>query len=140
MGMIVKTVGNAISFFNHKIPERVLASIAGMIAREYSYLNLADVSLCLENAKMGKYGKPYGSLSGTDVMEWIAQYVGERDAFAEERSYQKHIALTAGEKDRKYDGYVDRLKAEGERINKTKPKPISSNQKYNKKKNKWEAK
>lgn len=121
MVLMIKTIENAISFFNHEIPERVLTSIAGMIVKEYYYLNLADISLCLENAKLGKYDKPYGNLQGVVVMDWIAQYVGERDAFAEEQSYQKHMALTSCEKERQYDGLINRLQEADKKINKFKP-------------------
>lgn len=138
MELIIKTLNDTIGFFNNEISEQVIISLAGMIAQEYYYLNFADIMLCFKKAKNGNYGLTYGSLTGVVVMDWLAQYVGERDAFAEERSYQKHMALTSNEKERQLDGFIDRLHTQSEK--KSKPKPISSNQKFNKKTNKWKIK
>lgn len=140
MSMIVKEMSGALNFFNNEMSAVVITSIAGSIAKKYYYLNVADIRLCFDNAKNGKYGVPFGSLSGVVVMTWINKYAEERLSISEENSYLQHDSITLSEKDRRYEGYLDKLWREREQINKPKPKPISDNQKYNSETKKWEVK
>lgn len=137
ISMIVRTT----EFFNvPKLTNMQIKMTAEMICKEYYYLNFADINLCFENAMKGKYGELYNRIDGQVIMIWLDKYTTERIELSEQRSYLKHSSLTAHEKERQYDGLIDRLKREGENINKIKLVPISSNQKFNKKKNKWEVK
>jgi len=135
--MLIETVG----FFNvPKLSDIQVKMTVELICEEHYYLNFSDIQLCFKNAMKGKYGELYNRIDGQVIMIWLNKYVEERFEISEERSYQKHDALTSHEKERKYEGFVDRLKEAGEKINKFKPKPISSNQKYNEKTKKWEVK
>lgn len=160
METVAEMVVGTIEFFN--VPKlsamqvkMTTKFICGKGEDEYDYLNFADINLCFENAMRGKYGQLYNRIDGQIILMWLDKYAWERATLIEEKSYQKHMALTAGEKGRQYEGFIDRLKG-AEKINKfdptdcgqkffkgrgkktTKPTPISSNQKFNKKKLKWE--
>ena len=120
--VIATIIINTAEFLNvPKLTDVQIKMTAEFIYEEYDYLNIADLNLCFKNAMKGKYGKLFNRLDGQIIMMWLEEYRVERDEFAEERSYQKHMALTSHEKERQYDGFVDRLQREGEKINKLKP-------------------
>lgn len=138
--MLIETVG----FFNvPKLTDVQVKITVELICEEHYYLNFADIQLCFKNAMKGKYGELYNRIDGQVIMIWLNKYVEERFTISEERSYQKHSSLTSHEKERQYDGFVDKLW--GEHIEqaarrKPNPSPITSNQKFNKKTKKWEVK
>ena len=139
--VIATMIVNTTEFLNvPKLTGIQIKMTAEFIYEEYYFLNISDLNLCFKNGMKGKYGELYNRIDGQIILKWLREYEDERVEFAENRSYQKHDALTAHEKDRKYDGLIDRLKEAGEKINKLKSKPISSNQKYNKKTKKWKVK
>ena len=132
---------NTTEFLNvPKLTDVQIKMTAEFIYEEFYFLNVADLHLCFKNGMKGKYGELYNRIDGQIIIRWLKEYENERIEFAENRSYQKHSSLTSHEKERQYDGFVDRLKVAGEKIGKIKSAPISSNQKYNKKTKKWEVK
>ena len=69
--------------------------VSQVVREQYYYLNLADVKLCLRWALMGRYGKLYGKIDVTDVLQWFEQYSTERTSMGNERSYADHVQNTA---------------------------------------------
>lgn len=148
MEMVAEMVVGTIEFFN--VPKlsamqvkMTTKFICGSGEDEYDYLNFADINLCFENGMRGKYGKLFNRVDGQIILMWLDKYALERAKLIEERVYQKHDALTAHEKERKYDGFIDKLWGDHiEQRARRKPNtsPISDNQKFNKKTLKWEVK
>jgi hypothetical protein len=69
--------------------------VAQVIREQYYYLNLADVKLCLRWALMGRYGKLYGKIDVTDVLQWFERYTDDRASMGNEQSYAEHVQNTA---------------------------------------------
>ncbi len=138
METVAEMVVGTIEFFN--VPKLSAMQvklttefICGAGEDEYDYLNFADINLCFKNAMRGKYGELYNRIDGQIILKWLNNYAWERATLIEERSYQKHIALTADEKDRQCEGFIDRLEKD-EKTNKFKPAITTSHQKFFEKK------
>jgi hypothetical protein len=52
---------------------------ARAILTNYSYLNMAEVMLFFSRFKGGRYGKPYGNLSGREISSAINLFLKERE-------------------------------------------------------------
>jgi len=123
---IAKMIINTTEFLNiPKLTDIQIKMTAEFIYEDYNGLNIADINLCFKNGMKGKYGKLFNRIDGQIILMWLSEYTGERAEFAENRSYQRHIALTGHEKDRQYEGYVDKLEREVKRFNKPERKHIS---------------
>lgn len=44
----------------------------------YTYESIADLRICLKNARVGKYGKHYQSIDGLLLMNWFKQYLDDK--------------------------------------------------------------
>jgi hypothetical protein len=65
--------------------------IAFYVVCEYRNLTIADINLIFTNAKLGKYGEFYDSLTMPKVLKWFNDYAEDRVCEAEKLSYQKHV-------------------------------------------------
>ncbi len=96
---------------------------ARAILTNYSYLNMAEVMLFFSRFKGGRYGKPYGNLSGREINSAIVLFLKERETeisalenenktlkFKERAEYEKKYAIS-------YEEWV-KLKEERSKNNK----------------------
>ena len=65
--------------------------ITFFIVNEHRNFNIADINLIFTNAKTGKYGEFYESLSMAKVLSWFNEYSESRSDAAGELSYQNHV-------------------------------------------------
>ena len=57
-----------------------VASVVNSILEKYYYFRIEDVCLCFKRARENSaYGKFYGRIDGSVIMNWFATYDRERD-------------------------------------------------------------
>lgn len=56
---------------------------------DYSYESVADLKICLKNARKGMYGNHYQSIDGLTVMNWFKQYLDEKAQARSKRHRQE---------------------------------------------------
>ena len=54
----------------------------------YKHESLADLKLCLKNARLGVYGTHYNSIDQLTIMNWFKQYLAEK-ADARQKRHEK---------------------------------------------------
>lgn len=64
-----------------------LYSLCGIITSEYKNLTLEEIAMCMNNAKLGNYGKLYNRLDGAIILSWLKQYVTEKQLRIDDRNY-----------------------------------------------------
>lgn len=64
-----------------------LYSLCSIITAEYKSLSLEEIAICMNNAKLGNYGKVYNRLDGAIILGWLKQYVIEKQARIDDRNY-----------------------------------------------------
>ena len=72
---------------------------AGMIAREFIHITIADINLIFNNAKFGKYGEFYGRLDGQMILSWFDKYFNERCDVAAEVSISEAHSMKGWDHD-----------------------------------------
>ena len=65
--------------------------ITFFVVSKHRNFNIADINLIFTNAKTGKYGEFYESLSMAKVLSWFNEYSESRSDAAGELSYQNHV-------------------------------------------------
>ena len=64
-----------------------LYSLCGIITSEYKHLTLEEIAMCMNNAKLGNYGKLYNRLDGAIILGWLKQYTAEKQLRIDDRNY-----------------------------------------------------
>jgi hypothetical protein len=59
------------------------------IVEDYKHISIADINLIFKNAKKGKYGELYETLSIDKICQWFESYFDERMNVAETLSIQE---------------------------------------------------
>ena len=73
------------------LKEHQIDTIAFYIVDKYRNLNIADINLIFNNAKLGEYKGVYDRVTIPTVMGWFKQYFDDRIGTAAEQSYQEHV-------------------------------------------------
>lgn len=73
------------------LKEHQIDTIAFYIVDKYRNLNIADINLIFNNAKLGEYKGVYDRVTIPTVMGWFKQYFDDRCNTAAEISYQEHV-------------------------------------------------
>jgi len=63
---------------------------AELIYQDNFNLNIADVNLVFTNAKKGVYGQLYGSIDGSKLLRWFAEYRNYRAEYYFDNSFREH--------------------------------------------------
>lgn len=73
-------LNDLIDFFNvaNSMNAIQVAYTIRLIRDEYYYFTIEDFKVCFDNAKKGRYGKLYGGIDGSVIMDWLGQYAAER--------------------------------------------------------------
>jgi len=73
--------------FNAQWSERMMLSIVDRITNKYWYLKIDEIAFVFSNAIDGIYGKVYGQIQISTVMEWLHEYdVNDRLSYHESRN------------------------------------------------------
>jgi hypothetical protein len=70
-----------------------IADTAELIYQDNYHLNLADINLVFTGAKKGQYGEIYGSLHGSKILKWFADYRAKRMDICFEKELHEHEVL-----------------------------------------------
>ena len=62
----------------NKLKPEQITEIAWLVVGQYSFFNMADLTLIFKRVKMGYYGPLYGNLSGENLCRWFGEYARER--------------------------------------------------------------
>lgn len=62
----------------NKLKSEQITEIAWLLVGQYSFLNMADLTLIFKRVKMGYYGPLYGNLSGESLCRWFGEYAREK--------------------------------------------------------------
>lgn len=89
-------------------PEQIQGVIESVF-EDFYWLKLSDIYLILRNGVRGKYGQIYDRFDESVLLGWIDKYSEERMQVAAEQQRLHHDSVTAQEKDRQYDGFVNNL-------------------------------
>lgn len=83
--ILVKYLKDVITFFNigKSMENAQVAQTVDIIIQQYYFLKLADIKLCFENLKTGKYGKLFDRLDGQIILMALSEYCEERMSVAE---------------------------------------------------------
>jgi hypothetical protein len=100
--IIVQIITDVALFFNtgQNMNQDQVADLTEFILSDYYYLNIADLKLCFNNGKKGRYGKVF-RVDGSIILEWLEKYTNDRLNAADEESYKEHQSTTG---DRKLSG------------------------------------
>lgn len=71
------------------LEEHQIDECAFLIISEYRNISVADITLIFKNAKLGKYGELYESLSIDKILRWFKDYFDSRCNTAGELSRQE---------------------------------------------------
>lgn len=80
-----------------------------VILSEFNYFKLSEVYYIFKQASLGRVKKTFERLDVPTVVSWFDDWAAERADKFEERSLQQHDRATAGEKDRQYDNFLEKL-------------------------------
>lgn len=72
------------------LTEYQIDETAYMIVAEHYNLTIADINVIFKNAKTGKYGDLYGTISMDKILKWFEDYFNERGNIAGEMSRREH--------------------------------------------------
>lgn len=75
---------------NRPMNENQIEETAWLIAQKFYYLNVSDITLLFNRAKMGEYGPLYESLDGSKILAWFDKYAAERAQLAETETLRDH--------------------------------------------------
>ena len=75
-----------------------IKTTATLIEQKYYWLSFQDLALIFKNILKGGYGKLYESFDTPKLMQFFAQYAGQRIDLAEELQINKHNELKSREK------------------------------------------
>lgn len=78
------------------LTEYQIDECAMLIMDEFKLLTIADINLVFRNAKFGKYGELYESLSIIKILEWFNKHFEERCEVAASISIRKAKELNQG--------------------------------------------
>ncbi len=100
--IVVQIITDVALFFNtgQNMNQDQVADLTEFILSDYYYLNIADLKLCFNNGKKGRYGKVF-RVDGSIILEWLEKYTNDRLNAADEESYKEHQSTTG---DRKLSG------------------------------------
>lgn len=84
----------------NKLKPEQITEIAWLLVGQYSFLNMADLTLIFRRVKMGHYGPLYGNLSGENICRWFGEYVTERSDVIVKREQQKALENSLTSKQR----------------------------------------
>jgi hypothetical protein len=90
--ILTKLVQDLVSFFNvgKTMNDHQCAETVRLVLAEYYYLNLADLKLCFDRLKAGKYGKSYDRIDGQIILMALGEYARGRLEAAEILSQEQH--------------------------------------------------
>lgn len=78
--MAYGTIAQGLSAFNVKnpmTPEQIELFVEDFI-EDYKHESIADLKICLKNARNGVYGTHYQAIDQLTVMEWFGKYLDEK--------------------------------------------------------------
>mgnify|MGYP006908278177 FL=1 len=84
-----------VNAFNVKqnMNEDQIEMFIGDFLEDYKHESIADLKICLKNARAGKYGSHYNSIDQLTVMGWFKQYLEEK-AIAREQRHKNQEKFT----------------------------------------------
>ncbi|MFV0587507.1 hypothetical protein [Bacteroides reticulotermitis] len=99
--MLIKFIEGMLEYYGRDrkaMNDHQVANIIEDILSKYSYLRLEDVCLCFKRARQSPniYGKFYGIIDGSVIMNWFAVYDRERDDYINSTSDYKPQTDTTG--------------------------------------------
>lgn len=81
------------------LSESQIDEIAMLILSEYYMITITDISLIFKNAKTGKYGNLYETLSMDKILSWFNEYFNERCSIGGMMTRNEHIINTRAERE-----------------------------------------
>lgn len=94
---------------NRNIEPAQIDGTVEVIMSEFNYFKLSEVFFLLKQATLGRVEKTFERVDKPTIISWFDDWAAKRMHKFEERSLQKHHGATAGEKDRQYDNFIEKL-------------------------------
>ena len=90
--IMTKLLQDLVSFFNvgKTMNDQQCAETVRLVLSEYYYLNLADMKLCFDRLKAGRYGKSYDRIDGQIILMALDEYTRGRLEAAALLSQEQH--------------------------------------------------
>jgi hypothetical protein len=94
--------------FNAQWSDRIMLSIVDRITNKYWYFKIEEIAFVFSNAIDGIYGKVYGQIQISTVMEWLHEYdVNERLYYHESRNNIHKESAGRYFEEKEHKDYVD---------------------------------
>lgn len=92
---------DVLDFFNLKtsMSPNQIHQTAELILKAYYWITIPDITLCLQNAKLGQYGKLYAAIDGQVILLWFEKYAIERSNLVEDIAEGLHNERKNGKPD-----------------------------------------
>lgn len=110
--VMVKFIQGMLHFYGYdesSMTDYQVIEVIKNITEKYYYFRMADVCLCFKRARQsqGIYGKFYGKVDGSTILNWFAVYDKERDEVIQ--SIGQPIAKVQQDSGISYQDYIDEL-------------------------------
>lgn len=84
--------------YEERATVRQIDQTAQIICANYPYLKLTELMLFFSRFKAGRYGKPYGNLSGREICAALGKFIQQRSAELDEIERSQRAARIASER------------------------------------------
>ncbi|WP_115171322.1 hypothetical protein [Sphingobacterium spiritivorum] len=81
---------------DHMITTEGLYALCPIICINFKSLSLEDIAICMNNAKLGHYGKLYNRLDGAIILGWLTEYQKEKMTRLDNRNYVREAHAKIG--------------------------------------------
>jgi len=96
--ILLESARKAMMIEDSEAQQDCLINAAVRIANECWEMKLEEITLCLYNARKGKYGKSYHKLSEEEIFSWILKYREEQIDMFENTHLDKKAELQTGQR------------------------------------------